>query len=179
MIGMGGGESSRPKIKRWKEKKVMREFIRMDCLLALALLLAGCAPAPKTKEIPLLEANISVDENAQASKDFRDKANELHAQIMKRVAERNDDTRLLAEECLKVTYALKRAQDRIAALKDRVAELEGQQIQPPTWVDVRDLQSGAISVRVSGEKRITIHHDGGSWCNVWADDKGIHWEECK
>lgn len=104
----------------------MREFIRMDCLLAAALLLAGCAPAPKPNEIPLRDAKVTVDENVRLSDEIHAKSNELHAQITKQIAKRNDDTRLLVEECLKVTYALKMAQDRIATLKRRVAELEGQ-----------------------------------------------------
>lgn len=159
----------------------------MKLLLTIALLLAGCegrirveskdAPKPTQESMPARAA----DENAQLVNDLHAKANELHAQITNRIAERNnssanpcataerqrdqmlvnfeklheafeslnrtnwqlvealrqrgygtacgqsernDDTRLLADECLKVTYALKMAQDRIASLKDRVAELE-------------------------------------------------------
>ena len=24
-----------------------------------------------------------------------------------------------------------------------------------------------------------FHYAGGAWCNVWADEQGLHWEACK
>lgn len=40
--------------------------------------------------------------------------------------------------------------------------------------------SGTSFYVASKERPIArFHYAGGAWCNVWADDKGIHWEACK
>lgn len=176
----------------------------MKLLLTIVLLLSGCEgrlrfeskPAPK----PAPEsAMLKVDENAQAASDIHATVNELHTQIMKRLAERNADDR-------EAILALKLASVEIAALKRRVAELEVQMkpigpgsstttIHPargeqgtkePMFKSLEitspigDFDLGSTVRHFDNERPIArFHYNGGSWCNVWADDKGLHWEECK
>lgn len=40
--------------------------------------------------------------------------------------------------------------------------------------------SGTSFYVASKERPIArFHYAGGAWCNVWADEKGLHWEACK
>lgn len=73
--------------------------------------------------------------------------------------------------------------DRIKALERRVAELEKRlEVATATrhgWTDY-DITDGEW-VNVPSERHPVkrFHHEGGAWCNVWADADGIHWEACK
>lgn len=55
----------------------------------------------------------------------------------------------------------------------------------PGWLNTTDGGyydiSGTSMVYVASKERpiARFHYEGGAWCNVYADDKGIHWEECK
>lgn len=162
-------------------------------IIALLLLLAGCAPVPKPPQesMPVRSSEsvtLKVDEEASTIAERLETERIAHLGSFVALRSRRKEVEALQRQRDKLLVQAKRMDVAFRALEMVAAQCLGsvnrdcswgQQVHPPEWVDVRDLASGAISVRMSGEKGITIHHEGGSWCNVWADSKGIHWEECK
>ena len=166
----------------------------MKPLLALALLLAGCTPAPRPTPDVMPLGNAS---QTQRVLTFEEPGT---YQLWESASECAKDLRCREQKEWAAIYA---APAEIAALKQRVAELEAR-IKPsdsgtstttihPTPLSWRDTSATVISapkedfelgdVQVYSSKddpaKVRFHYAGGAWCNVYADKDGIHWEECK
>lgn len=149
-------------------------------LLALALLLAGCTPAPKpTPEV------MPAPDHTECRRQFRTLW-EAHESLHESFVEMDKaNTKLLGVVAKYERIAEKRIAHTPPPRKEigftapavREAILPG-----PYEVELGDVGSAQVDraeIYQEGFKEIRIHYSGGSWCNVYADKDGIHWEECK
>lgn len=154
----------------------------MTRLIAAALLLAGCAPAPKPKEIPLGDASQEAKITLEGAP-----ANPCAA------AERQRDQMLVNFEKLYEAFErLDRTNEKLLEIaRKRAPGSSTVTIYPPPlfW---QDTTSGTFDLpdhpydlggtSSGGTKKNPFrraYFEEFVYCNVWADDKGIHWEECK
>lgn len=156
-----------------------------NSLLALALLLAGCAPAPKPTPEPMPLGNAS----QEAKITFADAPANPCA-----TAERQRDQMLVNFEKLHEAFeSLDRTNKQLVeALRKRSPGTSTTTIHPTplSWRDtsatVTSVPNGEFDlgdVNLYSSKKdpakVRFHYANGAWCNVWADEQGLHWEACK
>lgn len=145
----------------------MTHTTRAAC--ALALLLAGCSKEPAPKPLN----SQSHGELEKTVKDLDQTVDNVHVGALTEVV-------VHVGTLMEIVRGNERT---IAALRKRVAELEKRlEVATATrhgWTDYDITDGDWVNVPSERHPVKRFHHEGGAWCNVWADDKGLHWEACK